>query len=96
MYELMLLHYCNLVVLVYSYCEGPTGLVQEYKGPLASVLQVSCEKAMADEDIVISGFSAYFPQADHLVEFREKLYAGVDMVTEDDLRWPPGAFSSLL
>ncbi|XP_050030055.2 fatty acid synthase-like [Dermacentor andersoni] len=45
---------------------------------------------MADDDIVITGFSAYFPQADHLVEFKEKLYAGVDMITEDDLRWPPG------
>ncbi|KAL1445362.1 hypothetical protein MTO96_045069, partial [Rhipicephalus appendiculatus] len=45
---------------------------------------------MAEDDIVISGFSAYFPQADHLAEFKEKLYAGVDMVTEDDLRWPPG------
>ncbi|KAL3237297.1 hypothetical protein MRX96_022064 [Rhipicephalus microplus] len=45
---------------------------------------------MAEDDIVISGFSAYFPHADHLVEFKEKLYAGVDMVTEDDSRWPPG------
>ncbi|KAL1414010.1 hypothetical protein MTO96_030750 [Rhipicephalus appendiculatus] len=45
---------------------------------------------MKGDDIVISGFSAYFPQADHLVEFKEKLYAGVEMVTEDDLRWPPG------
>ncbi|KAL1484915.1 hypothetical protein MTO96_032291 [Rhipicephalus appendiculatus] len=45
---------------------------------------------MADDDIVISGFSARFPQADHLVDFKEKLYAGVDMVTQDDSRWPPG------
>ncbi|XP_070380711.1 fatty acid synthase-like [Dermacentor albipictus] len=45
---------------------------------------------MEGDDIVITGFSAYFPQADHLVEFKEKLYAGVNMVTEDDLRWPPG------
>ncbi|XP_049273337.1 fatty acid synthase-like [Rhipicephalus sanguineus] len=45
---------------------------------------------MKGDDIVISGFSAYFPQADHLVEFKQKLYAGVEMVTEDDLRWPPG------
>ncbi|KAL3216030.1 hypothetical protein MRX96_033213 [Rhipicephalus microplus] len=45
---------------------------------------------MSEEDIVITGLSGYFPQADHLVEFKEKLYAGVDMVTEDDLRWPPG------
>ncbi|KAL1467604.1 hypothetical protein MTO96_042043, partial [Rhipicephalus appendiculatus] len=45
---------------------------------------------MKEDDIVISGFSAYFPQADHLVEFKEKLYAGVDFVTEDDARWPRG------
>ncbi|KAL3252493.1 hypothetical protein MRX96_054889 [Rhipicephalus microplus] len=43
---------------------------------------------MKGDDIVISGFSAYFPQADHLVEFKEKLYAGVDFATEDDARWP--------
>ncbi|XP_037572176.1 fatty acid synthase-like [Dermacentor silvarum] len=45
---------------------------------------------MKGDDIVITGFSAYFPQADHLVEFKEKLYAGECMVTEDDSRWPPG------
>ncbi|KAL3237288.1 hypothetical protein MRX96_022055 [Rhipicephalus microplus] len=45
---------------------------------------------MVDNDIVITGFSAHFPQADHLAEFKEKLYAGVDMVTEDCSRWPPG------
>ncbi|KAH7944592.1 hypothetical protein HPB52_021510 [Rhipicephalus sanguineus] len=45
---------------------------------------------MAEDDIVISGLSAYFPQADHLVELKEKLYAGIDMVTVDDSRWPPG------
>ncbi|XP_075558776.1 fatty acid synthase-like isoform X2 [Dermacentor variabilis] len=45
---------------------------------------------MKDEDIVITGLSAYFPQADHLVELKEKLYGGVDMITEDDSRWPPG------
>ncbi|CAN8007381.1 unnamed protein product, partial [Ixodes pacificus] len=45
---------------------------------------------MVDEDLVITGFSAYFPQANHLAEFRKKLYDGVDMVTEDDARWPRG------
>ncbi|XP_054923034.2 fatty acid synthase-like [Dermacentor andersoni] len=45
---------------------------------------------MKEDDIVITGFSAYFPQADHLVEFKEKLYAGIDFVTEDDARWPRG------
>ncbi|XP_077489927.1 fatty acid synthase-like [Amblyomma americanum] len=45
---------------------------------------------MTDEDVVITGFSAYFPQADHLAEFKEKLYAGVDLVTDDETRWPRG------
>ncbi|XP_049273338.1 fatty acid synthase-like [Rhipicephalus sanguineus] len=45
---------------------------------------------MKGDDIVITGFSAYFPQADHLVEFKEKLYAGVELATEDFSRWPPG------
>ncbi|EEC19328.1 fatty acid synthase, putative [Ixodes scapularis] len=43
---------------------------------------------MTDEDLVITGFSAYFPQANHLAEFRKKLYDGVDMVTDDEARWP--------
>ncbi|KAM7297357.1 putative beta-ketoacyl synthase [Ixodes scapularis] len=48
------------------------------------------QNTMADEDVVITGFSAYFPQANHLTEFRKKLYDGVDMVTDDEARWPRG------
>ncbi|XP_077489974.1 fatty acid synthase-like [Amblyomma americanum] len=42
------------------------------------------------EDIVVTGFSARFPQADSLAEFKEKLYAGFDFVTDDEIRWPRG------
>ncbi|XP_077491843.1 fatty acid synthase-like [Amblyomma americanum] len=45
---------------------------------------------MQQEEIVITGFSARFPQADHLAEFKEKLYAGFDFVTDDEARWPRG------
>ncbi|XP_049519228.1 LOW QUALITY PROTEIN: fatty acid synthase-like [Dermacentor silvarum] len=45
---------------------------------------------MKDDDIVITGFSARFPQADHLVEFKEKLYGNVDFITDDEARWPRG------
>ncbi|XP_077526192.1 fatty acid synthase-like isoform X3 [Haemaphysalis longicornis] len=45
---------------------------------------------MSDDDIVISGFSARFPQADSLSEFGEKLYRGDDFVTDDGSRWPLG------
>ncbi|XP_075746848.1 fatty acid synthase-like isoform X2 [Rhipicephalus microplus] len=43
-----------------------------------------------DNDIVISGFSGHFPQADHVVEFKEKLYAHVDFITNNEARWPKG------
>ncbi|XP_049271383.1 fatty acid synthase [Rhipicephalus sanguineus] len=45
---------------------------------------------MEDDDIVITGVSARFPQADNLVEFKEKLYGNVDLVTDDEARWPRG------
>ncbi|KAL1486904.1 hypothetical protein MTO96_046764, partial [Rhipicephalus appendiculatus] len=45
---------------------------------------------MAQEEFVVTGISAYFPEADHIVEFKEKLYAGVDFVTDEDTRWPRG------
>lgn len=32
------------------------------------------------DDIVLSGISGYFPQADGIEEFQQKLYNGVDMV----------------
>ncbi|XP_077508101.1 fatty acid synthase-like [Amblyomma americanum] len=46
--------------------------------------------AMNAEEFVISGLSAHFPQADHLVDLKEKLYSGVDLVTVDEARWPRG------
>ncbi|KAK8782542.1 hypothetical protein V5799_016118 [Amblyomma americanum] len=45
---------------------------------------------MVQEEIAITGFSARFPQADDLAEFKEKLYAGIDFVTDDEARWPRG------
>ncbi|OQR66937.1 fatty acid synthase-like [Tropilaelaps mercedesae] len=42
------------------------------------------------DDVVLSGIAGYFPQSDGLEEFQQKLYAGVDMVTNDETRWPRG------
>ncbi|KAH9365947.1 hypothetical protein HPB48_022214 [Haemaphysalis longicornis] len=50
---------------------------------------------MSDDDIVISGFSARFPQTDSLNEFGEKLYRGDDFITDDDTRWPRGGFMGI-
>ncbi|GMT36007.1 hypothetical protein PFISCL1PPCAC_27304 [Pristionchus fissidentatus] len=44
------------------------------------------------QDIVISGVSGRFPRCENVDEFGDLLLAGEDLVTEDDLRWPPGLF----
>ena len=46
---------------------------------------------MSDE-IVISGISGRFPCADNMDELRDNLLNNIDMVTEDDKRWPPGLY----
>jgi len=43
-----------------------------------------------NDEIVISGISGRFPESNSIAEFRENLYAGVDLVTDDDRRWPAG------
>lgn len=41
-------------------------------------------------DVVISGISGRFPESNSIAEFRENLFNGIDMVTDDDRRWPAG------
>lgn len=43
-----------------------------------------------NDDVVISGVSGRFPESNSIAEFRENLFGGVDMVTDDDRRWPAG------
>ena len=42
------------------------------------------------EDIVVSGMSGRYPEADSVDEFAHNLFNRVDMVTEDSRRWPSG------
>ncbi|KAI1292128.1 Fatty acid synthase [Halotydeus destructor] len=44
------------------------------------------------EDIVISGISGRFPESDNIDELSDNLFNHVDMVTEDDRRWPKGLY----
>ncbi|KAJ1364192.1 hypothetical protein KIN20_024223 [Parelaphostrongylus tenuis] len=44
------------------------------------------------EEIVISGVSGRFPRCENVNEFGDLLLQGEDLVTEDDLRWPPGLY----
>uniref|UniRef100_A0A0N5CAY3 Fatty acid synthase n=1 Tax=Strongyloides papillosus TaxID=174720 RepID=A0A0N5CAY3_STREA len=44
------------------------------------------------DDIVITGVSGRFPRSENMAEFEQHLFAGDDLITEDDLRWTPGLF----
>jgi fatty acid synthase len=41
----------------------------------------------SDDHIVISGISGRFPRSNNLKEFERNLYAGVEMIDEDESRW---------
>lgn len=43
-----------------------------------------------NEDIVLSGIAGRFPESDNMDEYAKNLFDNVDMVTEDDRRWPIG------
>lgn len=43
-----------------------------------------------DEDIVITGLSGRFPESNSVEEFKQQLFDGVDLVTDDERRWPAG------
>ncbi|XP_014215720.1 fatty acid synthase [Copidosoma floridanum] len=45
-----------------------------------------------DDDIVISGMSGRLPESANIEEFKQQLFEGVDLVTDDDRRWPPGLY----
>jgi hypothetical protein len=43
-----------------------------------------------NDEIVISGIGGRFPESDTIDEFAKNLYNKVDMIVEDDRRWPTG------
>lgn len=45
-----------------------------------------------DDDIVISGIGCKFPEADSVPELAEKLYGGVNLVTQDERKVGRGMF----
>jgi fatty acid synthase len=43
-----------------------------------------------NETVVISGMSGKFPECDNIQELMDNLFAGVDLITNNDRRWPNG------
>lgn len=46
--------------------------------------------ASSNDEIVITGLSGRLPESNSIEEFKDQLFAGVDLVTADDRRWPTG------
>ncbi|XP_044270431.1 fatty acid synthase [Tribolium madens] len=45
------------------------------------------------DDIVITGISGRLPESNNIEEFKQQLFDGVDLVTDDDRRWPAGLYT---
>lgn len=42
------------------------------------------------DEVVITGFSGSFPNSDGLLDFADKLFNKVDLISDDDRRWTIG------
>ncbi|KAJ8719814.1 hypothetical protein PYW08_011989 [Mythimna loreyi] len=49
--------------------------------------QETIPRGLTGEECVITGMSGLFPMSDSVLEFKENLYNGVDMVTNENIRW---------
>lgn len=45
-----------------------------------------------NDEIVISGISGRLPESNNIEEFKQQLFDGVDLVTDDERRWPSGLY----
>ena len=43
-----------------------------------------------DDDVVISGLSGRLPESNNIEEFKQQLFEGIDLITDDERRWPSG------
>lgn len=44
------------------------------------------------DEIVITGISGRLPESNSIEEFKQQLFDGVDLVTDDERRWPSGLY----
>ncbi|XP_030757326.1 fatty acid synthase [Sitophilus oryzae] len=45
-----------------------------------------------NDDVVITGISGRLPESSSIEEFKQQLFEGVDLVTDDERRWPSGLY----
>lgn len=60
--------------------------------PIAREPVINGNTQYLQDDIVVSGFAGRFPESDNVEELKKNLFEGVDMVTDDERRWPAGIY----
>ncbi|XP_076288350.1 fatty acid synthase 1 [Lasioglossum baleicum] len=60
--------------------------------PIAREPVINGNTQYLQDDIVVSGFAGRFPESDNVEELKKNLFEGIDMVTDDDRRWPSGIY----
>ncbi|XP_076656220.1 fatty acid synthase-like [Halictus rubicundus] len=60
--------------------------------PIAREPVINGSTQYLQDDIVISGFSGRFSESDNVDELKKNLFEGVDMITDDERRWPAGIY----
>jgi len=68
----------------------PARFPQDNQQPTSNGAVNGSNSYSENDEIVISGISGRFPESNSIAEFRDNLYAGVDLVTDDERRWPAG------
>ncbi|XP_075224694.1 fatty acid synthase-like [Lycorma delicatula] len=66
--------------------------VDVHRDNVGSGLSNGTHQAYANlsDDIVITGISGKLPESNNIEEFKDQLFAGVDLITDDERRWPSG------
>ena len=80
--------YNNIYFVFYSF-------IDNYNNKMSNKLnesRITFSGRSMTEDIVISGISGRFPESDSMDELKYNLYNGLDMITEDERRWPLGLY----
>lgn len=60
--------------------------------PNGSLFNGNGQSYSFDDEVVISGLSGRLPESSNIEEFKEQLFAGVDLITDDERRWPSGMY----
>lgn len=75
-------HKCNVFLQVAKHYKMPARVNDTQNNVLNGI----------KDDVVIAGISGRLPESNSIEEFKQQLFDGVDLVTDDERRWPSGLY----